>query len=61
MTKINFITRTLTGLIAFGFLMAAIFDVLDYFIVKVLLFGMFSFVVIAMFISLLQNKNHPEV
>ena len=60
MTQINFIARALTGTIVFGFLIAGIFDVLDYLIVKVLLFGTFIFLAIYMFIKLYQNENHPE-
>jgi len=61
MTHLNFIARTLTGIIAFGFLFAAIFDVLDYAIVKLLLFILFGGLVTAMFICLYKNKNHPEI
>lgn len=61
MTQIDFIARALTGIIACGFLIAAIFNILDYFIVKLLLFGMFSSIVVGIFFSLLTNENHPEV
>ena len=58
MIQINFIARALTGIITFGFLIAGIFDVLDYFIVKLLLFGIFIAIVIYMFITLYQNETH---
>ncbi len=61
MIKADFIARTLTGVVVFGFLIAAIFNVLDYFIVKLLLFLIFSILVIVMFVSLFKNENHPEV
>lgn len=60
MTQIDVIGRTLTGIIAIGFLIAGIFDVLDYFIVKFLLFGFFISLVVYMIIRLYKNKNHPE-
>lgn len=60
MSRMNFIVRTLTGIIVFGFLIAAMFDILDYFIVKYLLFGTFAFVVVFMTIQLYKNENHPE-
>lgn len=60
MVQIDFIGRALTGIVAIGFLIAGIFDVLDYFIVKFLLFGFFICVVIYMFIRLYKSKNHPE-
>lgn len=60
MIQIDFIGRALTGIVAIGFLIAGIFDVLDYFIVKFLLFGFFICVVIYMFIRLYKSKNHPE-
>lgn len=60
MTQIDFIARTLTGILAFGFLIAAIFDVLDYAIVKLLLFIIFGGLTMAMLICLFKNENHPE-
>ena len=60
MTKIDFIARALTGIIALGFLIAGIFDVLDYFIVKLLLFLIFISLVIYMFITLYKNETHHK-
>jgi len=60
MTQIDFIGRTLTAIISFGFLIAGIFDVLDYFIVKFFLFGTFIVLVIYLFTRLYKNKNHLE-
>lgn len=60
MARIDFIGRILTGIVGIGFLIAGIFDVLDYFIVKFLLFGTFTCLVIYMFIRLFENENHPE-
>ncbi|WP_417369319.1 hypothetical protein [Gelidibacter japonicus] len=60
MDQIDFIGRILSGVVGIGFLIAGIFDVLDYFIVKFLLFGTFIFLVLYMFIRLYENENHPE-
>lgn len=60
MNQIDFIARALTGIIFFGFLIAGIFDVLDYFIVKLLLFGFFSALVLYMFITLHKNETHQK-
>ncbi|MEO5789316.1 MAG: hypothetical protein ACOH2D_09280 [Gelidibacter sp.] len=60
MPSINFIARALTGIIAFGFLIAGIFDVLDYFIVKFLLFGIFIAIVIYIGIILYKNETHHK-
>lgn len=59
MNEINFIGRALTGITAFGFLFAGIFDVLDNFIIKIFLFASFFVVVVYMFLKLFENKNHP--
>lgn len=60
MMQIDFIGRTLTGIVAIGFMIAGIFDVLDYFIVKFLLIAIFICVVLYMFFRLYKNQNHPE-
>ncbi|RKE94978.1 hypothetical protein [Ichthyenterobacterium magnum] len=52
-----------TGIITVGFLTAGILDVLDYFIVKVLLFTGFAFFGIYMLMIILkntENKNHSK-
>ncbi|HXJ98860.1 MAG TPA: hypothetical protein VNJ50_08445 [Gelidibacter sp.] len=61
MTRIDLIARTLTGIIAFGFLFAGIFDVLDYFIMKFFLFGLFATLVIYIVIILNKNEIHHKV
>lgn len=60
MTQIDSIARVLTGTIAVGFVMAGVLDVLDYAIVKFLLFGAFIFLAIYVFVILLKKENHPE-
>lgn len=60
MLKINFIARALCGLVISAFLVAGIFDVLDYFIVKFLLIGTFVLLVAFTFIQLYKSKNHPN-
>lgn len=60
MAKIDIIARILTGVVGIGFLIAGVFGVLDYFIVKFLLFGTFIFLVLYMLIRLYENQNHPE-
>lgn len=60
MNQIDFTGRALTGIIFFGFLCAGIFDVLDYVIVKILLFGTFSVVVSYIALKLYKNENHPQ-
>ena len=60
MPKIDFMARALTAIIAFGFLIAGIFDVLDYFIVKLLLFAFLIALVVTMFITLYNNETHHK-
>lgn len=60
MPQIDFIGRTLTGIVTVGFIIAGIFNVLDYFIVKFLLIATFICVVIYIFFRLYINENHPE-
>lgn len=60
MNQIDLIGRTLTGIIAIGFLIAGIFGVLDYFIVKFFLIALFICVVLYVFYKLYKNENHPE-
>jgi hypothetical protein len=51
-----------TGLIILGFFVAGIFDVLDYMIVKLILFSCFSFVIANIYYVLFkaENKKSPE-
>ncbi len=60
MNQTDFIGRALTGIICLGFLCAAIFDVLNYVIVKILLFGTFGIVLIYTAVQLYKNENHPK-
>ena len=60
MNQIDNIGLLLTGIVTLGLLIAGIFDVLDYFIVKFLLIGTFICIISYMFIRLYKNKNHPE-
>ncbi|MEO8774084.1 MAG: hypothetical protein ABI263_06735 [Gelidibacter sp.] len=60
MSKIDLIARTLVTLVSFGFFIAGVFDVLDYFIVKLFLFGGFSAIVIYMCITLYKNETHRK-
>ena len=46
-----------TGLIVLAFFVAGIFDILDYFIVKFVLFVCFSFVVANIYYVLFKEKN----
>lgn len=52
----------LTAFIVLAFFVAGIFDVLDYFIVKFLLFSCFSFVVANIYYVLfkIENEKSPE-
>lgn len=59
MNQIDFTGRALTGIICVGFFCAGIFDVLDYVIVKIILFGTFSVVVSYLALRLYKNENHP--
>lgn len=61
MNQIDNIGLLLTVIVTAGLLIAGIFDVLDYFIVKFLLIGTFIGIVSYMFIRLYNNKNHPEL
>lgn len=51
-----------TGFIVLAFFAAGVFDVLDYFIVKLILFACFSFVVANIYYVLFneENKKSPE-
>ena len=52
-----------TGLITIGFLVAGILDILDYIIVKALLFLAFTLLVVYLIIQVLkeaENKNHLD-
>ena len=60
MLQINFIARAISGITSFGFLIAGIFDVLDYFIVKLFLFGIFTFLVVYVSIKLYENEKSPK-
>lgn len=60
MNQIDFIGRLLTVITVIGFLLAGIFDVLNNFIVKLLLVGSFVIVVVYLFMTLIQNENHPK-
>lgn len=61
MTKDQFMVW-FTGCIVLGFFVAGVFDVLDYLIVKLVLFSCFSFVVANMYYVLfkVENKKSPE-
>ena len=50
------------GLIGLGFVVAGIFDVLDYMIVKLILFSCFSFIVANIYFVLFRDetKKSPE-
>ena len=55
----NTFALILTALITFGFFFAGIFGILDYFIVKALLF--LGFLLLAIYVFLIvsaENKNH---
>lgn len=60
----NTIALTFTGIITVGFFVAGIFGVLDYFIVKLLLFVGFALLVFYLILMIIkqisENKNHPE-
>ncbi len=60
----NTIALTVTGIIAIGFFVAGLFNVLDYFIVKLLLFAGFAMLMIyVVYIVVKQyneTKNHPN-
>uniref|UniRef100_UPI004048EBC8 hypothetical protein n=1 Tax=Gelidibacter sp. TaxID=2018083 RepID=UPI004048EBC8 len=60
----NTIALTFTGIITIGFFVAGLFDVLDYFIVKLLLFISFALLIVYLILMVLkqtsENKNHPE-
>lgn len=51
-----------TGFIVLAFFVAGVFDVLDYIIVKLVLFSCFSFVVANIYYELFndENKKSPE-
>lgn len=61
MTRIDYIGRALTIIISSSFFVAGVFDVLDNFVIKYLLFASFISVVLYMFFKLYQNENHPKV
>lgn len=52
----DFTARTLTGALAMGFFAGGLFGILDYFIVKFLLFSVFAVVAINIAINLFKNK-----
>lgn len=59
----NTIALLIAGVIAIGFFVAGLFDVLDYFIVKALLFSSFAVLVLVALGYALKNeikKNRPE-
>jgi hypothetical protein len=49
-----------TGLITIGFFVAGVFEVLDYFIIKALLFSAFLLILsyVGIIIAKSENKNH---
>jgi hypothetical protein len=60
----NSIALSFVGLITIGFFVAGLLEILDYFIVKVLLFSSFGVLLIIAFGSAIKNdtkKNRPEV
>lgn len=61
LTKNEFM-RWFTGFIVLGFFVSGIFDVLDYMIVKLILFSCFSFVVANIYFVLFRDetKKSPE-
>lgn len=60
----NTIALIYTGIITVGFFVAGLFGVLDYFIVKLLLFVGFALLIIYLIVMVTkqsaENKNHPE-
>ena len=56
----NTLALIYTGIITFGFFTAGVLDVLDYFIVKALLFVavVVLFIIIFMIVNKNENKNH---
>lgn len=59
----NSIALIIVAIIAIGFFVAGMFKVLDYFIIKALLFGLFGGLLVIAFWHALKNdtkKNRPE-
>lgn len=59
----NTMTLMSTGLISIGFFVAGMFEVLDYFIIKVLLFVGFAMLILVAFVYAFKSdmkKNRPE-
>ncbi|WP_298903403.1 hypothetical protein [uncultured Psychroserpens sp.] len=57
----NTITLVFSGLIFAGFFVSGVLDILDYFIVKAILFSAFAFLAVHLILIVLkdsENKNH---
>ncbi|WP_138434260.1 hypothetical protein [Winogradskyella algicola] len=59
----NSLALLFVAVITFGFFTAGMFEVLDYFIIKALLFTLFAGLLVLAFVQALKNdtkKNRPE-